>query len=324
LPNHLKNLLADMCYSVEDTEHTVYIAPKDFASSLAAELAERNISILDRRERLFLTAGKSQALSWAQNIWLEASFLPVKSISDTVRCLKSIQRNWAAHPTAYFRRTALIAQSLPRVSGRPLVFGEPLALAPLGAWTLWEPSLLLASRTCSSMFADGEVRFVENKIDPPGRAYLKLWEVFTLLGARPEPHELCVDLGSAPGGWTWVLASCGSRVISVDKAPLAAHIAAMPNVNYLQSSAFALEPEVLGQVDWLCCDVVCYPDRLLKMILRWLKTGNCRNFICTVKLQGSPNQEVLSALTAIPESRLMHLSHNRYELTWVRLEQWGK
>ena len=306
--------------SIETSDHTVYISPMGFADKLVAELAERDIPVLCRRERLILAAGAPQQVCWAQNTWLETVFLPVNSIGDATRCLKSIQRNWAGHPTAHFRRAALIAAGLPHVSRRPLVFGEPLPAAPLGAWTLWEPGLLIASRACSSGFADGEIHFVENKTDPPGRAYLKLWEVFTLLGARPAAHELCVDLGSAPGGWTWVLASCGSRVISVDKAPLAAHIAAMPNVHYVQSSAFALEPEELGQVDWLCCDVACYPNRLLKMIRRWLEAGNCRNFVCTVKLQGEPDQHSLSALAAVPGARLIHLSHNRHELTWIRLE----
>ncbi len=313
-----------MCCSIETFGQTVYIAPVGFADRLLAELAERDISVQQQRDRLVLAAGAAQDLCWAQNTWFAPEFLPVQSIGDAARRLKSIQRNWAVHPTAHFRRTALIAENLPHVSRHPLVFGEPVPSAGLGAWTLWEPNLLLASRACSSPFADGEVFFVENKTDPPGRAYLKLWEVFTVLGKRPDAHELCVDLGSAPGGWTWVLASCGSRVISVDKAPLATQIAALPNVQYVQSSAFALEPETLGPVDWLCCDVACYPNRLLKMVRRWLAAGSCRNFICTIKLQGEPDQETLSAFAAISGSRLMHLSHNKHELTWIRLAQENK
>lgn len=309
---------------IETLGNTVYISPMGFEERLIAELAARDISVLHQRGRLVLAAGTPQPLCWAQNTWLEPVFLPVKSIGDAVGRLKLIQRNWAVHPTAHFRRTALIAAGLPHVSRRPLAFGEPSPLAGLGAWTLWEPDLLLASPRCSSAFADGEVQFVENKTDPPGRAYLKLWEAFTLLGTRPAPQERCVDLGSSPGGWTWVLASCGGEVISVDKAPLAAHIAALPNVRYMRSSAFALAPEALGRVDWLCCDVACYPNRLLKLIRRWLEAGNCRNFICTVKLQGEPDQGTLSALAAIPGSRLVHLSHNRHELSWIKLAQENK
>lgn len=309
---------------VENLEQTIYIAPIGFEDSLGAELSQKGIALLERRGRLMLAAGGPQELWWAQNTWLNPSFLPIQSIKDGAAQLKAIQRNWAAHPTAHFRRTALIAEALPSVSRRPLAFGEPLPEAPLGAWTLWEPNLLLASPRCSSAFADGEAHFIENKEDPPGRAYLKLWEAFTLLGTRPAAQEVCVDLGSSPGGWTWVLSGCGGTVISVDKAPLDPQIAALPNVRYLQMSAFALEPKTLGKVDWLCCDVACYPDRLLRMIRSWLEAGTCRNFICTVKLQGEPDHETLSALAALPGGRLMHLSHNRHELTWVKLTRENK
>ena len=81
--------------SIETSDHTVYISPMGFVDKLVAELAERDISVLDRRERLILAAGAPQRLRWAQNTWLEAVFLPVKSISDAARCLKSMQRNWA-------------------------------------------------------------------------------------------------------------------------------------------------------------------------------------------------------------------------------------
>jgi hypothetical protein len=43
---------------------------------------------------------------------------------------------------------------------------------------------------------------------------------FTLICERPQPSEFCVDLGSSPGGWTWVLQKLGARVLSVDKAAL--------------------------------------------------------------------------------------------------------
>ena len=119
------------------------------------------------------------------------------------------------------RRQALMEAALPHVGSRPLRFGEAAPTAPLGAFTLWEHDLLLASPSTTSPFADGEAHFEENRTEPPGRAYLKLWEAFTLDGRRPQPGELCVDLGASPGGWTWVLAGLGARVFSLDKAELA-------------------------------------------------------------------------------------------------------
>ena len=328
-------------------EQIVYISPKGFEADLKAELSHLGIKLLKQHERLFLCAKNEETSEkqpvWAQNTWLNPMFIAAPSINQGALALKALQRNWALHPTAFFRRASLIQAKLPPVSCKPLVFGAATPTAPLGAWTLWDENQILASTACSSPFADGEVHFQENKIDPPGRAYLKLWEALTLLNKKPQPGELCIDLGSSPGGWTWVLATLGAKVVSLDKSPLAANVAAMPNVQFRHGSAFdqdnvGLEKFMLEQdakktpnqhpenkIAWLCSDVICYPDRLLKLVQRWLDANCCRNFICTIKLQGelqaSNDFEIIDQFRAIPGSRLMHLSHNKHEITWALLEK---
>ncbi|MCH5276906.1 MAG: hypothetical protein J1E80_03625 [Desulfovibrionaceae bacterium] len=302
----------------EGERFAVYVAAKGFERELTDELhTARPGCVRGRKGRLVVADGPPLSAAWAQNIWLEPLALPIASVGDAARILKGIQRNWHAHPVDGFRRSALIAAQLPPVSARPLVFGEAAPSSPLGAWTLWERNLLLASARCSSPFADGEVRFVENHTEPPSRAYLKLWEVFTLLGEQPGPGQTCLDLGSSPGGWTWVLARAGARVISVDKAPLAPEVAALPGVDFRRGSGFGLNPAALGRVDWLFSDMACYPGRLLRTVRRWLEAGNVGRFICTLKFQGETDQDMARAFAALPGSRLMHLSCNRHELTWV-------
>src|SRR6185312_1203080 len=148
---------------------------------------------------------------------------------------------------------------------------------------------------------------------------LKLWEALTLIGARPAPGDLCLDLGASPGGWSWVLAGLGARILAIDKAPLAPRIAALPGVEYRAMSAFSLDPRAVGPVDWLFSDVVCYPARLLRLVEAWLAAGTCRRFVCTLKFQGATDHETAQRFAAIPGSRLMHLFHNKHELTWVKL-----
>jgi 23S rRNA (cytidine2498-2'-O)-methyltransferase len=164
------------------------------------------------------------------------------------------------------------------------------------------------------------VQFVEDKSGPPNRAYLKLWEAFTLLGARPQAGERCLDLGSSPGGWTWALQQTGADVISVDKAPLDERVARLQRVEVRAQSAFALDPRDVGPVDWLCADIACYPARLLALVQRWLAAGTVRRFLCTLKFQGDTDFTAMQAFAAIPGSRLMHLHHNKHELTWIRLQ----
>ncbi|MBI3444389.1 MAG: hypothetical protein HY055_03275, partial [Magnetospirillum sp.] len=256
---------------------------------------------------------------WAQNIWLNPQRLDVASIGEAAKALKAIQRNWWPYEFHLHRRTALLVEKLPKVSAKPLVFGQPAPTAPLGSFAWIDESSLLASAQCSSPFPNGEAVFIEDRQAPPSRAYLKLWEALTLAGVMPRPGQTCVDLGACPGGWTWVLATCGARVISIDKAPLAANVAAMPNVTYRQGSAFGMEPAEIGPVDWLCSDVICYPERLLRLVERWLDSGLARNFICTLKFQGETDHAAAAAFAAIPGSRLLHLSQNKHELTWMRI-----
>jgi 23S rRNA (cytidine2498-2'-O)-methyltransferase len=111
----------------------------------------------------------------------------------------------------------------------------------------------------------------------------------------------------------------GARVISVDKAPLAPDIAGLPAIEYRRASAFALDPQEVGPVDWLFSDVVCYPARLFALIERWLASGLARRFVCTIKFQGDTDHATAARFAAIPGSQLRHLFHNRHELTWIKL-----
>ena len=284
---------------------TAYLAAKGFLEDLLAELGDE---VIEARGRLVLAKGAPRPAAW-------------ESIGDGARKLTAIQRNWHLHSEENHRRASLIQEKLPHVSEKPRHFGEAAPTAPLGSWTLWEPNLILASARCSSPFPDGVVQFHENKIDPPSRAYLKLWESFTLLPKRPGPGDLCLDLGSAPGGWTWVLASLGAQVFSIDKAPLAPQVDHMPGVSHCIGSGFALDPRHAGAVDWLFSDMICYPDKLYEVICRWIELGSCRNFVCTLKFQAETDHATAAKFAAIPGSRLMHLSCNKHELTWAKLEQ---
>ena len=302
----------------QEGSFTVYLAADGFLDDLLTELGP---AVLEVRERLVLASGAPQKAAWAQNIWKNPRFLPIASIGEAARALSSIQRNWHLHSIDWHRRAALIQQKLPHVSARPITFGDAAPSAPLGSWTLWDQNLLLASPDCTSPFPDGMVAFHENRTDPPSRAYLKLWETFTLIGKHPVPGELCLDLGSAPGGWTWVAASLGAHVFSIDKAPLAPNVEAMPNVSHCIGSGFALDPRHVGQVDWFLSDMICYPDRLHEAVTRWIELGNCKNFVCTIKLQAETDHEAVARFAAIPGSRVVHLSCNKHELTWIRLAE---
>lgn len=296
---------------------TCYLAAAGFEADLRSQLGADAKPIV-AGSPLFVASGRPRPAAWAANIWFDAVRIEFDSIADGARALSALGRNWALFPAALFRRAELMAQRVPCVSSKAIVFPSSVPL-PLGSWTLIEPGVVVAAARCSSPFPNGEPRFVEDREHPPSRAYLKLWEALTLAGRRPGPGSRCVDLGSSPGGWTWALERLGARVLSVDKAPLAASVAALSRVRFLKESAFALKPEAAGKIDWVVSDVVCYPERIVGVVLRWLEAHPSASFIVTIKFQGATEMAPLAPLAKVEGSRLLHLHHNKHELTWMRI-----
>src|SRR4051794_6653651 len=277
---------------------TAYLAAEGFAEELDDELGGAHTT----HGRLLIASGPPRPAVWAANIWLDPQEIAIASISDAAAKLRGVQRNWAVYTPRLYRRAMLIQQQLPRVAAKPLVFGALPPRAPLGSWTLLDTGKILAASRCTSPFPNGEIHFVEDRTGPPSRAYLKLWEALTLIGRRPAPGEICLDLGSSPGGWSWALQQMGAQVISVDKAPLTPEIAHLPGIEHRRESAFALDPRTVGPVDWLFSDVVCYPTRLLALVERWFAAGTCRRFVCTIKFQGETDDPTAARFAAIPGS----------------------
>lgn len=291
---------------------TGYLAPVGLEKQLRDEL--QNITKVVGR--LIFAEGPPQKTLWAQNIWHNVQFLSFQSINDAAKKLRAMHGLWTHFPSSHIRRAQLIQEKLPYLSAKKIAFPSLLPKAPLGAWTLLDEDTLAAASRTDSPLPHGEFHFEERK-EPPSRAYLKLWEVFTRMGRFPKPGDICLEVGASPGSWSWVLANLGAKVIAVDKAPLAAPIAELPNITFLKKDAFSLHPKDFPKVDWIFSDVICYPEKLLSWIQLWLQVGNCQNFICTLKFQGDANYEIVQEFEKIPGSAISHLFHNKHEITWA-------
>ena len=152
----------------------------------------------------------------------------------------------------------------------------------------------------------------------PSRSYLKAEEAYAVLGREPAAGETVVDLGAAPGGWSYSAAKRGATVWAVDNGPLKGG-ALRPEIRHAEADAFTFAPE--SPVDWLFCDMVEDPDKVLNLIGRWLDHGWCRRLVLNLKygrldpLALAKRCEPLRAKLAL--SRLRHLYHDREELTLV-------
>ncbi len=299
---------------------TGYLAPVDLDHELADELAVAGVGVESRHDRLFLSPDPAIEARWAANVWHDVERIPIDSIAGAARELRDRQRNWASYLPDHAGRGRLIAAKLPHVSAKPLELGSHAPEAPLGSWMLLEPSLMLAAANCSDPFPNGVPRIAERRVGPPSRAYLKLWEALARARRWPKPGEHCLDLGASPGGWTWLVAQTGAEVTAVDKAALTDDVARLANVGWQQGSAFALDPRDRPTVDWLFSDIICYPERLLGLIERWIESGSVRNVVCTIKFQGPTDFDAIDRFAAIARSDVRHLHHNKHELTFTLLD----
>lgn len=298
---------------------TGYLAPENFSKDLEQEIKlHQELRILKVLERLFIVEGPQKPLAFAQVALPDLQKLEVASIGATAKALKAQGKLWVPYSHQLHRRVALVQEQLPKVKSGPHSFGDPAPQRTLGIWTLENENTLWLSSQSTSPFPLGEVAFEETK-KAPSRAYLKLWEYFTVTGRFPKAGEKCIDLGSSPGGWTWVLANLGAEVISVDKAPLATELLKLKNIKSLKKDAFTLKPSEIGPVDWLFSDIICYPERLLELVQEWRASGLVKNFVCTIKFKGSTDFKSLQAFQAIPGSEIRHLSCNKHEVTWSLL-----
>lgn len=291
-----------------------YLATEKFLPELLEEL--KNVRSV--HGSLVLTDGPLQNPVWAQNIWYNAEVISFESITQAAKALKGAGKLWSPYTIDNHRRTQLIQDQLPRLRPRVMNFLDPLPEMNLGAWTLTDKNTMIASSQTSSPFPMGEVQFNEDKENPPSRAYLKLWELFTVYGVRPTAGQKVVDFGSCPGGWTWVLQQMGCEVISIDRAPLEPHIAKLPRIHFMKTNAFNVKPQDIGAIDWFFSDIICYPEKLYELVCEWQSSGLCSNFVCTIKFQGKTDFETLKKFQALENTHIKHLHHNKHEVTvWI-------
>lgn len=298
---------------------TIALAIYQLESELERELQHRNITF-KKHDRLYFL-DKHYIPLFAQVTWTNCQTLAIASIGDGIKKLKALGKNWSLFSIDNHRRAQLIQDGLSKINEDPIIFLADKPKHSMGGWTLFDANTIICSTHTTSVYPLGKIEFIENKTFPPSRAYVKLWEFFTVHCLPPTASSKVLDLGASPGGWSWVLSQLDLTVISVDKAPLADNIAKIPNITFLQESAFGLDPQHIKEVTWLFSDIICYPERLLTLLKKWMKESTVQNFVCTIKFQGQANFEIIDEFLKIPKSKMVHLYHNKHEVMWWKVEQ---
>jgi 23S rRNA (cytidine2498-2'-O)-methyltransferase len=174
------------------------------------------------------------------------------------------------------------------------------------------------AREAVSLSAGGKSRQKRTE-GAPSRAAMKLDEALDWYGLAPGKGEVCVDLGSAPGGWTRRLVERGARVWSVDPGHLAPDLEGHPKVKHFLQSAFDFEPP--ERVDWVFCDMAWRPLEVAQLLAKWGRKKWATQLVANVKLLMGDKAAMIWRVRATLESgnwaqvRVRQLYHDRDEVT---------
>jgi 23S rRNA (cytidine2498-2'-O)-methyltransferase len=124
--------------------------------------------------------------------------------------------------------------------------------------------------------------------EAPSRSTLKLEEAWHTFIPREQWDERLsgemtgVDLGAAPGGWTYQLVKRGMLVTAIDNGPMAESLMETGLVQHLMVDGFTYKPR--QPVDWMVCDIVEKPARSAALLETWIGEGLCREAVVNLKL----------------------------------------
>ncbi|AZZ91582.1 23S rRNA (cytidine(2498)-2'-O)-methyltransferase RlmM [Hahella sp. KA22] len=170
--------------------------------------------------------------------------------------------------------------------------------------------------------------------EAPSRSALKIEEAFLTM-LTPAEREFVlkrgqrgVDLGAAPGGWTWYMVTQGVKMTAVDHGALQQELLEDPAVTYVSDDGYVYKPQ--KKVDWVVCDIVDKPKRTMERMADWLCYDWTTYALFNLKLPMKTRmdeveaclqrlQERLLGADIESEVRVKQLYHDREEVTVLAL-----
>ena len=316
-----------------------------FESLLAKELAAGGAPVLAQGPGWVRTEKAPAELAFAH--WIIRDEVPVQGESVNALAqqltdffLQSLQGERIADPwPCVFDGPAELVGLGRRISGVEDAFRErirkrlsrvaklavadlPRGAGPARGLAVWftDFGTALAGR---DLLINGQRRMADDT-QAPSRSYLKIEEAYVVLGREPVEGETVVDLGAAPGGWSYSAAKRGARVIAIDNGPLKGGALDNPRIEHRLEDAFRFVPATGQTCDWLFCDMVEEPHHVLRHIVEpWLERGWCRYFVVNLKFGRVDPVALLQELRQpdsilqryAPGVRIRHLYHDREEFT---------
>ncbi len=176
----------------------------------------------------------------------------------------------------------------------------------------------------------GGILRLKSPKDAPSRSSLKLDEAIQVLMSKKQSQAIfrlghtAVDLGAAPGGWTYQLVQRGMQVTAIDNGPMDKKLMATEHVIHLKENALTWLPQ--KPVQMLVCDMVEKPSLVAQLMTKWLIQAKTEQAIFNLKLPMKKRfQEVSDCIGDMCDQldeheinyywQAKHLYHDREEIT---------
>lgn len=294
----------------------VLIPFHNFQQELVNELLLKKIKVYIQTDKIFIIEPTDLKIIWAQDHWRDC--IASEANKELVQKLKAQPVLGYYYKTEKNKTIENLLSTLKRIPEKRIKFPVVKKFDfKFYIWTVFQ-DLVIYSLNHEKNYPAGWHEFEEDKKFPPNRAYLKLWEVFATQNLIIKPSECAIEIGAAPGGWSWILSQHFNKVYTFDRADLAPQIKKIKNIEHHIGDAFKINPDEFKDCTWLFSDLICTPEKIYETVQFWLAHSRVKNFVCTIKFKGSCNFEVIDNFLKIPDSKIVRLYHNKNEVTWIK------
>ncbi|TDP28950.1 23S rRNA (cytidine2498-2'-O)-methyltransferase [Idiomarina aquatica] len=320
------------CQTQPDQAYVTYHCQAEEADHIARKLALKEL-VFAREMFVLLSAIKLAGVEDRASAVLEA-LLPHQesfALAGDLR-VETPDTNEANQLSKFCRKFSVpLRQTLRKAE---LLSNKPLAKRPLLHVMFVNSAHALTGYSYSynqTPHVGGILRLKMPK-DGPSRSTLKLDEAFQVFVPEHERDKRiqagmkAVDLGAAPGGWTYQLVRRDMMVQAVDNGPMADSLMETGQVQHIKEDGFKFRPK-RKNINWLVCDMVEKPARVGELMTSWLLEGDCQEAIFNLKLpmrqRYAAVKEYLAQITEQLQThgtkpfeiQAKHLYHDREEIT---------
>ena len=174
----------------------------------------------------------------------------------------------------------------------------------------------------------GGVIPLEYSLDSVSRANLKMQEALQWSALPMARGDVCVELGSAPGGASQALLDAGMVVLGVDPAEMDERVLGHPNFEHIRRRTQDIPFKRLKGVRWLIADMNVAPNYTLDAVEEIVSRTelSVRGMILTLKLADWRLADFLGQYVervkgwGYLDVRVRQLVHNRQEVCLVALK----